>query len=47
MPAPVTARPIPLTSFIPYRTESGAADAEIGIIRKVSGSRATAAFSAL
>ena len=47
IPTPVRARPVPLTSFIPYRIESGAADAEIGIIRNVSGSRATAAFSGL
>ena len=47
MPAPVRARPAPLTSRMPYRIDSGAADAEIGIMRKVNGSSATADFRAL
>src|SRR5207244_2851342 len=34
MPAPVRARPAPLTSRMPYRIDSGAADAATGSMRK-------------
>ncbi len=47
MPAAVMAMPAPLTSRMPYRSESGAARAEIGIITNVRGSSTTAAFRAL
>ena len=46
-PTALIARPEPPTSFCPKRIDSGAATVEIGIITKVMGSRATAAFSAL